>query len=437
MMQVRFRSGLLIVLSGVALSACLDVGGSSPSNGAAAVTPPEAAQPTPVTTGAPADVVPVAPTPNSVPVISGAAATQAMAGTRYEFQPSASDGDGDPLVFSATGMPAWASIDSRTGLVSGTPTTADAGQTADIIVAVSDGKIVSSLPAFRIAVTAPAVPPPAQTASNTAPKISGTPGATVQALSGYSFRPNASDPEGQALTFSIANKPSWAAFSSADGTLSGTPGRDQDATYSNIVISVSDGSLSASLPAFSIVVSPRPNAAPTISGSPPASLTAGMNYGFQPTAKDADGDPLTFTISGKPAWAAFDAPTGAIWGTPTTAQAGTYGNIVISVSDGRATVSLPAFSIVVNRPTVGAATLSWSAPVQNTDGSSITDLSGYKIYYGSDPGSLGTTIQISNSGITTYVVDNLQSGTYYFAVTAYNAAGAESDRSAVGSKSIP
>ena len=259
----------------------------------------------------------------------------------------------------------------------------------------------------------------------------------MQAQSGYTFRPSASDPEGQGLTFSIANKPSWAAFSTATGTLSGTPARDQDGTYGNITISVSDGSLTASLPSFSVVVSPAPNGAPTIGGTPTASLVADTAYSFRPSASDPDGDALSFSISGKPSWASFDASTGALSGTPTDAQAGTYGNIVIRVSDGRATTSLATFAIVVNRKTMGSATLSWAAPTQNVDGSAITNLSGYRIYYGTSSGSLGTMVQVSNPGISTYVVDNLPSGTWYFAVTAYNSAGAESDRSGEGSKAIP
>jgi hypothetical protein len=259
----------------------------------------------------------------------------------------------------------------------------------------------------------------------------------VQAQNVYSFQPSASDPEGQPLAFSITNKPSWAAFSTTTGTLSGTPGRGQEGTYSSIQISVSDGTFTKALPAFSIVVSPGPNSAPTISGTPQSSLMTDTAYWFRPAATDADGDTLTFSISGKPAWADFNIANGALSGTPSSAQAGTYSNIAIRVNDGTVTTSLATFSIVVNRPTLGSATLSWSAPTQNTDGSAIVNLSGYRIYYGTNAASLGTMVQVSNAGVSTYVVDNLQSGTWYFAVSAYNSAGTESDRSNVGSKAIP
>ena len=87
------------------------------------------------------------------------------------------------------------------------------------------------------------------------------------------------------------------------------------------------------------------NLAPVISGAPGTSATAGQSYTFQPTASDPEGDALTFSVSGMPAWAAFNTATGALTGTPTAA--GTHSGIVISVSDGSNSTSLPAFTITV------------------------------------------------------------------------------------------
>ena len=92
------------------------------------------------------------------------------------------------------------------------------------------------------------------TITNSAPVISGTPALSVKAGTLYSFQPSASDPDGDSLTFSIQNRPAWASFNSSTGRLSGTPGSTDVGTYNNIVVSVSDGSLVARLPAFSISV---------------------------------------------------------------------------------------------------------------------------------------------------------------------------------------
>ena len=84
-------------------------------------------------------------------------------------------------------------------------------------------------------------------------------------------------------------------------------------------------------------------------------------------------------------------------------------------------------SIPVTSNQVGFATLSWTAPTQNTDGSPLTDLASYKIYYGDESGSYHTSIQISNNGMTVYVVKHLTSNTYYFVMTAINSSGVESN----------
>ena len=87
--------------------------------------------------------------------------------------------------------------------------------------------------------------------------ISGTPPTSVTQGTAYSFQPTASDPDGNPLTFSITNRPSWATFSTTTGRLQGTPTASNVGTISNIAISVSDGQATAQLPAFAIVVSNR------------------------------------------------------------------------------------------------------------------------------------------------------------------------------------
>jgi len=87
--------------------------------------------------------------------------------------------------------------------------------------------------------------------TNHAPTISGTPLTTTTDGTAYNFLPTGNDVDGNTLIYSIVNKPSWASFTPSSGALTGTATLG---TYSNIQINVSDGSLSASLPAFSITV---------------------------------------------------------------------------------------------------------------------------------------------------------------------------------------
>src|SRR5205823_8917741 len=92
---------------------------------------------------------------------------------------------------------------------------------------------------------------------------------------------------------------------------------------------------------------PPPVTPPTIAGTPAATVTAGQPYSFQPTVTNPGRLALSFTIVNRPAWGTFSTATGALAGTPTTANEGSFANILISVSDGRTTASLPAFSIQV------------------------------------------------------------------------------------------
>ena len=220
--------------------------------------------------------------------------------------------------------------------------------------------------------------------------------------------------------------------------MSGTPAAANAGTYSGIAISVSDGAATASLPSFTLTVSAAAatNRPPVISGSPATSATVAQAYSFTPSASDPDGQALTFSIVNKPSWATFNTSTGRLSGTPAAANAGTYSGIAISVSDGAATASLPSFTVTVQQIQLGSATIRWTPPTQNTDNSPLTNLRGYRIYYGTSSGNLSQVLDLPNAGLSSGVVENLSPGTWYFAVTSYNASNVESDRSNVTSKTI-
>jgi hypothetical protein len=190
---------------------------------------------------------------------------------------------------------------------------------------------------------------------NNDPTISGEPDTSVAEDSSYSFTPTATDDDGDNLTFSISNQPSWASFDSTTGKLSGIPTNANVGTSSEITITVSDDNDgSAALDAFTITVT-NTNDAPTISGEPDTSVLADASYSFTPTANDVDdGDSLTFSISNKPSWASFNTSTGKLSGSPDSNDVGTYSNIVITVTDeSDESASLTSFSIEVKADTDG------------------------------------------------------------------------------------
>ena len=289
------------------------------------------------------------------PTISGIPATEVVEGATYEFVPVASDANGDTLTFSIENQPAWASFDTATGALTGTPGEVNVGISTGIVISVSDGNSTVSLDAFSIEVLP----------ANDAPSISGVPGISVFQGDEYRFTPTASDPDGDTLRFGITNLPGWASFNPATGTLRGTPGGDDVGSYNNIIISVTDTvNEPVSLAAFGIEVVAR-NTAPEIGGEPRTAVTQGNAYSFTPTAVDADGDTLTFSIENSPAWAAFDAATGTLSGTPGEGDVGSTGGIVISVTDGTDSASLAAFGIEV--------TSSNSAPVASDSSETVAE----------------------------------------------------------------
>ncbi len=282
--------------------------------------------------------------------------------------------------------------------------------------------------------------------SNRAPVIRGAPATSIEADKSYSFQPQASDPEGKRLTFSIKNKPSWASFSTSTGKLSGKPGTSHVGKTSKIAITVSDGKLKAALPGFTINVKKPKNQPPKVSGKPATQATVGKAYRFKPTGSDPEKQKITWSISGKPSGSKFDVKTGQLDWTPTST--GTAAKIVIRATDTQgASTALPAFSIKVASSTAkttasakssATAALSWSTPAHYANGDPLpqSKLAGFRIYSGSSSGSLKRIAEVDGR-TTNLTVNNLGKGTHYFAVTALIADGSESPYSAIVSKKVP
>jgi Putative Ig domain len=177
----------------------------------------------------------------------------------------------------------------------------------------------------------------------------------------------------------------------------------------------------------------------TLSGTPPTTVVVGSPYVFQPSATTTSGT-ATFSATGLPGWASLNSSTGEVSGTPTASYVGTTAAITISASDGSATASLAPFKIAVTAApagsTTGSATLSWTIPTDNTNGTVATNLAGFHIYYGTTPGALKSVITVSGTETTKYEISNLSAGTYYFEVAAYNSQGVDGVVSNEGSKTI-
>jgi fibronectin type III domain protein len=87
-------------------------------------------------------------------------------------------------------------------------------------------------------------------------------------------------------------------------------------------------------------------------------------------------------------------------------------------------------------PSAANVTVNWIPPTENTDGTTLTNLAGYNIHYGTASHNYTRTISVTNPGLASYVVESLTPGKYYFAVAAVNSAGTESPLSSEASATV-
>jgi Putative Ig domain len=143
----RTRAIAVTLLISLSLTACFDSGNKRASSAG----PDPVATPTDPTTSPPTN--PPISAPNKAPTISGTPLTAAKTNQAYAFQPTAVDPEGDTITFKISNKPAWASFDTKTGRLAGTPSSSSTGKFSGITIVATDGKNNSQLGPFDITVT--------------------------------------------------------------------------------------------------------------------------------------------------------------------------------------------------------------------------------------------------------------------------------------------
>lgn len=268
--------------------------------------------------------------------ISGTPVTSATQNAPYTGFTVSAAGGTSPYVFSvfSGSLPAGITLNTSTGVVSGTPT--GAGTFASIIIRVTDAVgTTKNLAAFTLTV-APAV----------ALSISGTPvTAAIKDAAYPGFTVTASGGVGP-YTYSVfsGTLPTGLSLNSSTGAITGTP--TVAGNSAGIVIRATDSiSGTVNLASFSILVS---NAALTISGTPVLVGTVGTAYaGFTVTGAGGSGGYTYSVFSGAlPTSVTINSSTGAVSGTPSAS--GIFTNIVLRVTDSSgATANLETFAVQV------------------------------------------------------------------------------------------
>ena len=159
----------------------------------------------------------------------------------------------------------------------------------------------------------------------------------------------------------------------------------------------------------------------------------GGSSGSSSTVASADTDTATALVG--PNVGMIDRSQGSD-SSESAASVATVASDTTSASGTSSTAPATVTKVTPIQTVNGVATLDWMPPTENNDGSALTNLAGYTVYYGTDRNDLSQSVKVSNPGLASYTVTGLTSGTWYFAVTSYSADGVESTRTTTVSTTI-
>ncbi len=311
---------------------------------------------------------------NYFPLISSTPVTTATQNAPYSYTLEAQDYEGSPLVLSSVTIPDWLSFDPGSGLLAGTPGQEDVGD-HEIILQASDG---STDVTQEFILTVEDV--------NDPPVFTSIPDTTAEESKAYTYVVQATDPEGDDLTFTAEILPDWLSFDENTHILVGIPAR-ADAGDNNVKITVSDGEFSTAQE-FVIKVTSG-NILPVFTSIPVTQVDNYANYQYQVSAFDGDaGDVLTFRADLLPTWLAFDPETNILSGIPAKQHVGDH-DVVLVVTDGYDEVA-QEFTITVRN--VNTAPVVTSVPADTAKVGLLYTYLMVVIDYEGDPISFSPTI---------------------------------------------
>ncbi|MGD8339730.1 MAG: S8 family serine peptidase, partial [Gammaproteobacteria bacterium] len=264
------------------------------------------------------------PPGNASPTIDSTPITTGSIDELYSYDVNASDADLDSLTYSLDVSPTGMTINGSSGLIQWTPNAGQSG-TNLVSVRVVDGNGGFDTQSFSVLVGGGA--------SNLSPTIDSSPVTTATENEPYSYDVNASDADGDTLTYSLDVAPAGMSINSSSGLISWTPSAGQAGSH-GVTARVDDGNGGSDTQSFSINVAAAPppaNTPPTIDSTAITTGTVGELYSYDVNASDADGDTLTYSLDIAAAGMTINSSTGLIQWTPTT----TGNNYIIArVEDG-------------------------------------------------------------------------------------------------------
>jgi len=299
-------------------------------------------------------VNPLIPPVNHAPVITSVPTIQINEGISYSYNVDATDADADVLIYSLVTAPSWLSINSATGLISGTAPLVSSDTNFNVEVEVSDGNGGTDTQSYTLTVKNVIIPP-----VNHAPIITSSPTTNVNEGISYSYNVDATDGDGDILIYSLTENPSWLTINSATGLISGTAPLVSSSTDYNVEVEVSDGNGGTDTQSYTLtvknVIIPPVNHAPIITSGPVTSIVEGNYYSYQVEADDYEDDDLTYDLIHAPSWLTINPNGGLISGTAPLVSSSTDYNVEVEVSDGNGGTDTQSYTLKVKNYSPGSS----------------------------------------------------------------------------------
>jgi ribosomal protein S6E (S10) len=365
---------------------------------------------------------------NDAPTIISSPVITATEDILYTYDVDATDIDsGDTLTYSLSAFPAGMTIDPVTGVISWTPVNGQVGINS-VTVDVSDGNGGSDSQPFTITVSN----------SNDPPTFMSTPVTTATEDAAYTYDVDASDIDGDTVTYSLSTYPAGMTIDNASGLITWTSTNAQVGSNS-VVVLISDGMGGSDTQSFSIDVT-NTNDAPSIISTPVTTATEDALYSYDVDATDVDsGDTLIYNLSAFPTGMTIDPNTGAIFWIPTNSQVG-VNSVTVVAADGNGSTDTQIFTITVanvnDAPTFTSSPLiTATEDTQYSYDADATDIDvGDTLSYSLTTNPAGMTIdpvtgsilwtpinnQVGMNNVVVVVADGNETDTQSFTITVAN-----------------
>ena len=270
---------------------------------------------------------------NDPPVFTSSPVTGAVEGQAYSYQAAATDEDGDAIAFSLLEAPSGMTIGGSSGLVSYTPPAGSSGQTP-VRIQADDGHGGKTEQSYTLNVRP----------ENRAPAITSTAPLAAQEDALYGYAVQATDPDGDAITFSLTTAPAGMAIDPATGAITWTPVK-KDVGDHPVTVSARDEFGASDSQSFTVSVA-AVNHPPTITSTAPLAGDVSVAYSYGAAATDPEGDAITWSLATAPSGMTVDGGTGAVSWTPAAAQLGPN-PVSLTATDSHGASSHQDFTVTV------------------------------------------------------------------------------------------